>query len=368
MGEFIHEHSDWPSFSWDHRQLLAPLSRVRHLEGRLTGKLEESGFRLREEASLETLTLEIIKSSEIENEVLPEEHVRSSIARKLGIEIAGELPVNRYVDGIVEMMLDATQSFDRPLTSERLFNWHAALFPTGRSGNRPIQVGAWRTDSTGPMQVVSGGFGRERIHFQAPDAVRLETEMNRFLEWFNQQTTEDPILKAAIAHLWFITIHPFEDGNGRLARAVAEMQLARAAGIRQRFYSMSAQIQRERKSYYDYLETTQRGTLDITRWLLWFFNCLEKAIGSSEQQLSAVIRKGKFWEQYRAVHLNERQRKMLNLLLDGFNGKLTSAKWATIGKCSSDTALRDISDLMEKGILNREPGGGRSTSYGLSLY
>lgn len=339
------------------------LSEVRHKQGRLLGKLEGLGFQLREEATLETLTQDVIKSSEIEGESLPIDQVRSSIARRLGIEIAGETTVSRNVEGVVEMMLDATQQYDQALTVERLFGWHAALFPTGRSGMHKISVGSWRDDAKGPMQVVSGAMGKERVHYQAPEASRLQSEMEKFLSWFNAPSATDPVLKAAIAHLWFVTVHPFDDGNGRIARAIADMQLARADGSRQRFYSMSAQIQRERNQYYDILESTQKGDMDITPWLLWFLDCLNRAIASSEQNLSGVIRKAKFWEAQQVAILNERQRRMLNKLMDGFEGKLTTSKWAKIAKCSPDTALRDIQDLMEKGILEKEEGGGRSTSY-----
>lgn len=363
MTRYIHLLKDWPAFKWEDEKIILSLSAVRHKQGRLLGKREGLGFRLKEEATLETLTQDVVKSSEIEGEKLPADQVRSSIARRLGIEIAGEVPANKNVDVVVEMMLDATQRYDLPLTAERLFGWHASLFPTGRSGMHKIQVGGWRDDVKGPMQVVSGAIGREKVHYEAPEAGRLNVEMNTFLEWFNKTTTIDPVLKAAIAHLWFVTIHPLDDGNGRIARAIADMQLARADASRQRFYSMSAQIQRERNVYYDILEKTQQGNLDITKWLLWFIECLGRAISLSEENLSGITQKAKFWESHQGVVLNERQRKMLNKLLDGFEGKLTSSKWAKITKCSPDTALRDIQDLIEKNILEKEEGGGRSTSY-----
>ncbi|HYC85047.1 MAG TPA: Fic family protein [Chryseosolibacter sp.] len=365
MSKYIHLLKEWPAFKWENDKIILPLSAVRHKQGRLMGKLEGLGFRLREEATLETLTQDVIKSSEIEGEKLPADQVRSSIARRLGIEIAGEITANRNVEAVVEMILDATQRYDGLLTDERLFGWHASLFPAGRSGIYKIQVGRWRDDVRGPMQVVSGAIGREKIHYEAPEAQRLNVEMNKFLKWFNKTTTMDPVLKAAIAHLWFVTIHPFPDGNGRIARAIADMQLARADASRQRFYSMSAQIQRERHVYYDILEKTQRGNLDITKWLLWFIECLDRAISLSEENLSGVTTKAKFWESHQGVSLNERQRKMLNKLMDGFEGKLTSSKWAEVAKCSPDTALRDIQDLIVKGILEKEEGGGRSTSYGI---
>lgn len=363
MSSYIHSLKDWPTFNWEDDRVLLPLSTVRHKQGRLLGKLEGLSFRLREEATLETLTQDVIKSSEIEGEKLPADQVRSSIARRLGIEIAGEVTANRNVEGVVEMMLDATQHYDLPLTRERLFGWHASLFPTGRSGMHKIHVGGWRDDAKGLMHVVSGAIGKEKVHYEAPEAKRLNVEIHKFLKWFNKTTPIDPVLKAAIAHLWFVTIHPFDDGNGRIARAIADMQLARADASRQRFYSMSAQIQRERNVYYSTLEKTQKGNLTITKWLLWFIECLDRAISLSEENLSGVMQKAKFWELHQAVMLNDRQRKMLNKLMDGFEGKLTSSKWAKIGKCSADTALRDIQDLIKKEILVKEDGGGRSTSY-----
>lgn len=366
MSKYIHLSKEWPAFEWQDDKIILPLSDVRHKQGRLLGKLEGLGFSLREEATLETLTQDVIKSSEIEGEKLPADQVRSSIARRLGIAIAGEVTVNRNVEGTVEMMLDATQQYNQTLTEDRLFGWHATLFPTGRSGMHKIQVGTWRDDSNGPMQVISGPMGKERVHYEAPDASRLQVEMDRFLQWFNHTPVMDPVVKAAIAHLWFVTIHPFDDGNGRIARAIADKQLARADGSRQRFYSMSAQIQKERNAYYNILEKTQKGTLDITTWLLWFLECLNRAITVSEENLSGVIQKAKFWDANQSVQLNERQRKMLNKFMDGFEGKLTSSKWAKITTCSPDTALRDIQDLIDKGILEKEHGGGRSSSYRIS--
>lgn len=363
MRRYIHLLKDWPAFRWEDDRIILPLSAARHRQGRLLGKLEGLGFSLREEATLETLTQDVIKSSEIEGERLPADQVRSSIARRLGIEMAGEIAVSRNVEGVVEMMLDATQRYDKPLTAERLFGWHASLFPTGRSGMLKIKVGIWRNDAKGPMQVVSGAAGREKVHYEAPAAKRVKDEMKKFLTWFNKTTSMDPVLKAAVAHLWFVTIHPFEDGNGRIARAIADMQLARADGSKQRFYSMSAQIQRERNVYYQMLEKTQKGTLDITEWMLWFIDCLDRAISLSMENLSGVIRKATFWETHQGAIFNERQRAMLNKLLDGFEGKLTSSKWAKITGCSPDTALRDIQDLIERRILEKEEGGGRSTSY-----
>lgn len=326
--------------------------------------MEGLGFSLQSEANLQTLTLNVLKSSEIEGEQLDAGQVRSSIARRLGMEIAGLIPSDRHVEGIVEMMLDATQQYRQPLSDDRLFGWHATLFPTGRSGMHKIIVGAWRdNEKDDPMQVVSGAMGKEKIHYEAPGADRLNTEMTQFIHWFNNEITMDVVIKAAIAHLWFVTIHPFDDGNGRIARAIADMQLARADGTFQRFYSMSAQIRTERKEYYDILETTQKGSLDISKWLIWFLQCLDRAIVATDETLATVLMKAKFWEKHAHVSLNDRQRLMLNKMLDGFEGKLNTSKWAKIARTSQDTALRDIQDLVNKKILEKEASGGRSTSY-----
>lgn len=333
------------------------------------GHMEALGFPLKQEAVLQTLTEEVVKSSEIEGEKLDVSQVRSSLARRLGMDVGGLEPADRRVEGVVELILDATRHYDQPLTAERLFAWHASLFPTGRIGMRKIRVGAWRDDSTGPMQVVSGPIGRERVHFEAPPAAKLEGEMQVFLDWFNEHSTgadSDAVLNAGLAHLWFVTIHPFDDGNGRIARAIADLALARSEDSSQRFYSMSAQIRQERAAYYNLLEQTQKATMDVTAWMEWFLACLGRAIDGAQTTLAAVLSKARFWERLRAVPLNERQRLMLNRLLDGFEGKLTTSKWAKIAKCSSDTALRDILDLVERGILVRNPEGGRSTSYALA--
>lgn len=366
MATYIHQLDDWPAFRWDHAAVSGPLAAVRHRQGRLTGRMDALGFELRSEAVLETLTADVVKSSEIEGEILERSQVRSSIARRLGMDIGGLPPVDRNVEGVVEMTLDAVGAFDRPLTSERLFGWHAALFPTGRSGMLRIAVGRWRDEEAGPMQVVSGPFGREKVHFEAPPASRVAGEMAAFLEWFDSPDTLDPVLRAAIAHLWFVTIHPFEDGNGRIARAIGDMALARSEGSDQRFYSLSSQIRQDRKGYYEILERTQKGDLDITPWLLWFLACLDRALDDSAGILEDVLRKAAFWQGLAGEPLGERQRKVLNRLLDGFDGKLTSSKWAKLTKTSPDTALRDINDLVARGILVRDPGGGRSTSYSLA--
>jgi Fic family protein len=366
MANYIHELSDWPKFRWDEGRLATFLAAARHLQGRLVGQMEALGFKVREEAVLRTLTEDVLKSSEIEGEKLDADQVRSSVARRLGIDIGGLQPADRHVEGVVEMMLDATQQYDQPLTTERLFGWHASLFPTGRSGMHRITVGAWRDDRTAPMQVVSGPVGRERVHFEAPAAERLEEEMLRFLDWFNGDATTEPVLKAALAHLWFVTIHPFDDGNGRIARAIADMSLARSEGSPQRFYSMSAQIREERGEYYGMLERTQKATMDVTPWMEWFVGCLTRAIEGAQAALSGVIAKARYWEKLRDVPLNERQRLLINRMLEGFEGKLTTSKWAALTKSSSDTALRDIQQLVHFGVLIRNAAGGRSTSYSLN--
>ena len=366
MKAFIHQNKNWPNFTWDSNAFLNLLSEARNLQGRLLGKMETLGFDLRNEASLDTLTLDVIKSSEIEGEYLNMDQIRSSIAQKLGIEIAGAVDFDRNVDGIVEMLLDATQNCVKPLTANRLFDWHAALFPTGRSGMFKITVANWRKDTTGPMQVVSGAMGKEKVHFQAPDSDLLENEMNQFLVWFNNHEM-DLVVKAAIAHLWFVTVHPFEDGNGRIARAISDMLLAQSDKSTQRFYSMSAQIRIERNQYYDILEKTQKGDLDITDWIVWFLNCLINALKSTDLVLQRVLFKADFWKKNMGIEMNNRQIKLLNKLLDGFDGKLTSSKWAKIAKCSKDSAVRDINDLIHKGILQKEPSGGRSTNYELVI-
>jgi Fic family protein len=362
---YIHERPEWPNFTWDQTRLAPLLAHVRHRQGRLIGRMEALGFNLRKEAMLETLTLDVLKSSEIEGEMLNPDQVRSSVARRLGMDIAGAVPADRDVEGVVEMMLDASQNFSQLLSRERLFDWHASLFPMGRSGMPWIKV-AWRDDSNGPMQVVSGPLGREKVHYEAPGANRLEAEMSALLNWANARDDIDPVLRAAILHLWFVTIHPFEDGNGRIARAIADWALARSEGSAQRFYSMSAQIRLERKAYYETLETIQKSELDITSWLEWFLNCLDRAFDSTETTLAAVMRKANFWERNEGRPINDRQRRLLNKLFDGFEGKLTSSKWAKIAKCSQDTAQRDIQGLIDLGILVKDPGGGRSTSYSLA--
>ncbi|MBF0105724.1 MAG: Fic family protein [Deltaproteobacteria bacterium] len=361
---YIYDHPHWPHFQWN-QKLSQLLAEVRHQQGRLMGRMESLGFDLQIEATLRMLTLDVVTTSEIEGQILNTDQVRSSICRRLGIDRVGLVPADRNVDGIVEVMLDATQNYKAPLTKKRLFGWHAALFPTGYSGMYQIKVGKWRNHQKGPMQVVSGPLGREHIHFEAPDASRLNPEMKVFFDWFNSPSDLDPVIKSAIAHLWFITIHPFDDGNGRLARAIADMQLARSDSSKRRFYSMSAQIKKERKIYYKILEQTQKGTLDITVWLDWYLSCLCRALLGTEQTLMGIIHKAHFWNTHRTQPVNARQQLVLNKLLDGFEGKLTSSKWAKIAKCSQDTALRDIQDLIDHGLLIKESTGGRSTSYAL---
>ena len=363
---YIHERPDWPKFHWNQEKLASQLARVRHRQGRLIGRMEALGFPLRKEAMLQTLTLDVLKSSEIEGEKLNRDQVRSSLASRLGMDIGGDVPADRHVEGVVEMMLDATQNFAKPLTPERLFGWHAALFPTGHSGMRRVVVGGWRDDAKGPMQVVSGPIGREKVHFEAPKAERLNREMQTFIDWANEESDLDHVLRAALAHLWFVTIHPFDDGNGRIARAIADWALARSENSSQRFYSMSTQIRHERNDYYNILERIQKSTLDITEWMAWFLDCLDRATAATESTLANVFRKAGFWEKNVGKHINDRQRLMLNKLLDGFEGKLTSTKWAKLTESSQDTAYRDIQALIEQGLLVRNSSGGRSTSYSLA--
>ncbi|MDR0895235.1 MAG: Fic family protein [Prevotellaceae bacterium] len=359
---YIYQRENWWQFRWNADRLVALLGRVRHLQGKLLGQMSGLGFELRDEALLATLTEDVLRSSEIEGEILNREQVRSSIARRLGLATSGLVDSSHHIDGVVEMMLDATRRYAEPLTKERLLGWHAALFPDGYSGMYKIEVARYRS---GEMQVVSGAMGKERIHYEAPQAKEVEREMATFLAWLDAESDADPVVKAAIAHLWFVTIHPFDDGNGRIARAIADMQLARSDESDRRFYSMSAQILKERKTYYDVLEAVQHGSGDITPWLEWFLACLERALLGSEAILQSVLRKAAFWERHRDTPLNDRQRRMINRLIDGFTGKLTSSKWGKITKTSTDTALRDIQDLIDKGMLRKETSGGRSTNYEL---
>lgn len=363
---WIHEHKDWPTFTWDAEALASKLADLRHRQGRLLGRMEGLGFELKRDANLSALIDDVVKSSAIEGENLDPEEVRSSIARRLGMDVAGLVPAGRDVEGIVEMMLDATQQFSKPLTKNRLFDWHGALFPTGRSGMRRIAVGGWRTMDAGPMQVVSGPIGKQKVHFEAPGADRLEKEMQAFLKWFGNGDDIDPVIKAGIAHLWFVTIHPFEDGNGRIARAIGDMALARAEGAPERFYSLSSQIEAERERYYDQLEKQQRSAPDITDWLSWFLDCLGNAIVNAETTLRNVLFKARLWDAINQRPVNDRQRLIINRMLeDDFEGFMNTSKYAKLTKCSNDTALRDIQALKERGILIQNPGGGRSTSYRL---
>lgn len=361
--KYIYQQKDWPHFIWNNQRIIVKLGEVRNLQGKLVGKMEALGFDLQSAASLETLTLEILKSTEIEGEVLNSDQVRSSIARRLGLEVAGLIPSDRDVDGVVEMVLDAIQTYKSRLSKEQLHNWHAALFPTGRSGMYKIVVGDWRDDSTGPMQVISGAMGREKVHFQAPAAEKIEEEIEQFLRWINNEKTIDSVLKAAVAHLWFLTIHPFDDGNGRIARALTDRLLCESEGLVERFYSMSAQIRLERKSYYEILEKTQKGTLDITEWMIWFLDCLHRALLASDDVVEKVLQKHHFWNKNKSIIVNARQQKVINLLLGDFKGKLTTSKYAKLTKVSVDTALRDLQDLVKKEILEKGEGGGRNTHY-----
>jgi Fic family protein len=362
---YIHEKAGWPNFTWDREALADARAAVQRKHGRLLGKMEALGFDLRSEASLLTLTSDVVKSSAIEGEKLDPAEVRSSIARKLGLDVGGLPKARRNVEGVVEMMLDATRGHADPLTKERLFGWHASLFAKPARRTRST-IGAWRTGASGPMRVVSGAIGREKVHFVAPDAARVESEMVAFLAWFNAPAALDPGLEAGIAHFWFVTIHPFADGNGRIARAIADMALARADGSKERFFSMSSEIEAERKDYYRELEAAQRGSLDLTRWLTWFLGCLERAIDAAGQSLASVLDKARFWQWINARPVNERQRLVINQMLNGFEGFLSTSKYAKLAHCSTDTALRDIGELVERGILLRNPGAGRSTSYRLA--
>lgn len=363
IGKYIYENKDWPGFSWDNDRVLPLLTKVRYKQGRLKGYMEMLGLSVQDETNLLCLTNDVLKSSEIEGEILNRDQVRSSVARQLGLKVAGMVVSDRNVDGVVEMMLDATRNHDQKLTKDRLFGWHSLLFPTGKSGMHKIRVGSWRKDDNGPMQVVSGALGKERIHFEAPEASSVNQEMKVFLQWFNTSGFMDAVLNSAIAHLWFLTIHPFADGNGRIARALSDLLLARSDRDAQRFYSMSSQIRIERNAYYEALEKAQKGDLDITDWIIWYLNCLDRALDTTDKRLQNVLRKTKFWDAHASIAINERQRLMINKLFDGFEGKLTTSKWAKMTKCSADTALRDIQDLMQKEILRKEDAGGRSTSY-----
>jgi Fic family protein len=362
---YIHERPRWPEFTWDAEALGATLSALRGRHGRLLGRMESLGFDVQSEANWSVLTREVVKSSAIEGETLDADEVRSSIGRRLGLDVAGLPKAGRDVEGVVAMMLDATRAFETPLTRKRLFEWQASLFPAGRSGTTRITVGAWRTKEADPMQVRSGPSGRGIVHFEAPEAGRLDSEMARFLKWFNGRPAGDEILRAGVAHFWFVTIHPFEDGNGRIARAIADMALARADGIANRFYSMSAQIEAERKAYYLELESAQRGDVDITRWLAWFIDCLGRAVDGAEDALAAVLRKARLWQRINLRPVNERQRTVINRMLGDFEGFLSTSKYAKLAKCSADTALRDIRELLDRGVLVQNPGAGRSTSYRL---
>ncbi len=364
---YIWEQKHWPELTWDSARLATLLEQTSREQGRLLGRMQNLGFELRREAQLSALTEDVVRSSEIEGENLDTKQVRSSIARHLGMDLGGLVTVDRDVEGVVEMMLDATTNYARPLSADRLFDWHASLFPTGRSGMSKISVGQWRTDRGGPMQVVSGPIGRQKVHYEAPPASRIDKEMERFLQWFAAPGDTDSLFVAGLAHLWFVTIHPFDDGNGRIARAIADLALARSERSTQRFYSMSAQIRRERTDYYDTLERSQKGGLDVTSWQEWFLTCLRRAIEGSQATLNSVLSKARFWERFAQQPLNERQVKVLNQLLDGFKGKLTTSKWAKLTRSSQDTAYRDILDLIDRGALRKDPGGGRSTSYSLVL-
>ena len=362
---YVWGRPEWPQFTWDEGRLLEPLATARLKQGRLLGRMSTLGFDLKLEAQLRALTEEVIKSSDIEGDSLDRNSVRSSMARQLGVLDAGVHPTDRRTEGIVEMMLDATRNHDTPLTAERLFGWQAALFPTGHSGMHKVRTGAWRGDETGRMQVVSGPIGRQRVHYRAPPAQQIKAEMQSFLDWFDRRNGPEGLLRAGIAHLWFVTVHPFDDGNGRVARAIADLALAQSEGSGQRFYSVSSQIRMDRSNYCDMLKRTQKGTLDVSDWLAWFIDCFSRAIDGAEELSAPVLRKAEFWNRHSRTHFSQRQRTVLNRILDGFEGKLTARKWAVIGKCSIPTAQRDINEMVERGALRRNPGGSKNTSYDL---
>lgn len=362
MPTYIYEHQNWTQFSWQDKTIHVVFGEVRHIQGKIIGQMNALGFSAKEEATLRALTLDVVKSSEIEGESLNFDQVRSSIARRLGINTAGLVPSSRHIEGVVEMMLDATQRHQLPLTENRLFGWHAALFPTGYSGPYKIEVGRYRS---GKMQIVSGAMGKEKVHYEAVKPECVKAEMDNFLDWFNNDNTLDPVLKAAIAHFWFIIIHPFDDGNGRIGRAITDMLLARAEGSGERFYSMSSQILTERKHYYEVLQKVQHSSGDITEWLDWFLHCLKNAMLATETTTQNILRKAEFWKRHEHTPINERQRLVLNMLFDDFEGKLQTSKWAKIAKTSADTALRDIKDLVEKGILQQTEEKGRNANYEL---
>ncbi|MBL7827428.1 MAG: Fic family protein [Saprospiraceae bacterium] len=362
MARYIYEHPNWTDFSWQDKSINVVFGEVRLMQGKILGQMNSLGFSIKEEATLTTLTLDVVKSSEIEGELLNYDQVRSSIARRLGINSAGLVPSNRHIEGVVEMMLDATQRYSLPLTEKRLFGWHASLFPTGYSGPYKIEVGQYRT---GVMQIISGAMGKEKVHYEAVTPEMVKSEMDKFLNWVNNDNSLDPVIKAAIAHFWFIIIHPFDDGNGRIGRAITDMLLARAEGSGERFYSMSSQILTERKRYYEILQKEQHSSGDITEWLEWFLHCLKNAMLATESTTQRILRKAEFWKRQEHTPINERQRLILNKLFDGFEGKLQTSKWATITKTSTDTALRDIKDLVEKGILQQTTESGRNVNYEL---
>ena len=363
---YIHQHPDWPLFHWDWKEVAPLLAATRHRQGLLLGRMDSLGFETNQELTVDTLTTSVVSSSRIEGEILDIEQVRSSVARQLGLDVGGASHSDRNVDGVVQMMLDASENCDKPLTMKRLLSWHRSLFPTGFNNMGCITVGRWRDDARGPMRVVSGPIGRQRVHFEAPASVVLVNEMEAFIDWFNRPADADWVVRSAVAHLWFVTIHPFDDGNGRIARALTDLALARSDGTSQRTYSMSEQILKERSTYYRVLEQTQRASLDVTDWLMWFLVCMQRSINTSEDKLSAVLSKTRFWQEHQRTPFNARQRNMVDRLFDGFEGNLTTSRWARITKCSHDTALRDITVLIEQGILARNPGGGRRTSYRLS--
>lgn len=370
---YIHQLPDWPRFRWDHAKLMPLLATARHQQGMLLGAMKTLGFSFSARANLENLAAEVVKSSAIEGTIFDPDAVRSSIARKLGMPCEKDMPTSRAVEGAVDVLLDATRNFEVPLTAERLLSWQAALFPTGRSGLQKILVGAWRTPEMDPMRVISGPISREhirrkQIHFEAPPAERLSHEVAEFLRWFEATDEIDLVVRAGIAHFWFVTIHPFEDGNGRVSRAIADLALARAEGSALRFYSMSTQIEQEKRDYYDALEKAQKGSLDITGWLEWFLGCFERAVASALREVERVLRKSARWEKIsQRVEPNERQRKVLNALLDAGEEEFSTSRYAKIAGVSLDTALRDIKELLRAEVVFVGSARGRSTNYRLGV-
>lgn len=361
---YIHQTADWPHFIWDKEKIEAELIKVNKAAGFLEGRLSAIGFDVRQLAAVEALTHDIVASYEIENMVLDSGQVRSSVARRMGVRITGETEPSHYVEGVVEMMLDAVDNYRSPLTDERLFGWHNCLFPTGRSGMEVINVGRYRTDA---MNVESGAMGREKIHYHAPEPEMVPVEMERFLAWFNSDDTPEDYVKSAVAHFWFVSIHPFDDGNGRIGRAIADMALSQADNSTMRYFSISRQINKEKREYNNMLEHCQKGSCDITAWIHWYLGCMLRAISGAEDMLSSILDKAIFWQNHSQTTMNDRQKNALNIWLDGYEGKLTVKNWAKKANTSVDTAARDVKDLVDKGLLVPKSGKHRNVPYGIRI-